>query len=123
MMKIPVSLYKFVVSGGVATCIDFVFYFLLRQFIWSAVAKTISFLVANVWSYVVNKHWVFSSKIDTDTRTLVSYVVVQILNLITNVGVNSLMLSLTGYVVLSFIVATLCATIINYSLQKLIVFK
>ncbi len=123
MMKIPVSLYKFVVSGGVATCIDFVFYFLLRQFIWSAVAKTISFLVANVWSYVVNKHWVFSSKIDTDTRTLVSYVVVQILNLITNVGVNSLMLSLTGYVVISFIVATLCATIINYSLQKLIVFK
>lgn len=123
MMKISVSLYKFVVSGGVATCIDFVFYFLLRQFIWSAVAKTISFLVANVWSYVVNKRWVFSSKIDTDTRTLVSYVVVQILNLITNVGVNSLMLSLTGYVFLSFIVATLCATIINYSLQKLIVFK
>ena len=123
MMKIPVSLYKFVVSDGVATCIDFVFYFLLRQFIWSAVAKTISFLVANVWSYVVNKHWVFSSEIDTDTRTLVSYVVVQILNLITNVGVNSLMLNLTGYAFLSFVVATLCATIINYSLQKFIVFK
>ncbi|MBO5624994.1 MAG: GtrA family protein [Prevotella sp.] len=123
MMKIPVSLYKFVVSGGVATCIDFVFYYLLRQFIWASVAKTISFLIANVWSYMVNKRWVFSSGKDTDTKTIVSYAVVQLLNLITNVGVNSLMLNLTGYVFLSFVVATLCATIINYSLQKLIVFK
>ena len=123
MMKILVSLYKFVVSGGVATCIDFVFYYLLRQFIWASVAKTISFLIANVWSYMVNKRWVFSSGKDTDTKTIVSYAVVQLLNLITNVGVNSLMLNLTGYVFLSFVVATLCATIINYSLQKLIVFK
>lgn len=123
MIKIPVSLYKFVVSGGIATSIDFIFYFLLRQFLWSAVAKTISFLIANVWSYVVNKRWVFSSGKDIDTRTLVSYMVVQILNLITNVGVNSLMLNLTGYAFLSFVVATLCATIINYSLQKFIVFK
>ena len=79
MIKIPVSLYKFVVSGGVATSIDFIFYFLLRQFLWSAVAKTISFLIANVWSYVVNKRWVFSSGKDIDTRTFVSYMVVQIL--------------------------------------------
>ena len=52
-----------------------------------------------------------------------SYIVVQFLNLGTNVGVNSLMLHVTGYVILSFVIATLCATIVNYSLQKLIVFK
>lgn len=123
MMRIPDSIYKFVVSGGIATGIDFVCYMLFRQIAWPSVAKTISMIIANIWSYIVNKRWVFASSRDTDSKMIGSYVVVQLLNLGTNVGVNSLMLHLTGYVILSFIVATLCATIVNYSLQKLIVFK
>ena len=122
-MKIPASIYRFLVSGGIATCIEFVCYMLLRQIAWPSVAKTISMLIANVWSYLVNKRWVFESGRKTDTRMVSSYVIVQTLNLGTNVGVNSLMLYLTGYVILSFVIATLCATIVNYSLQKLIVFK
>lgn len=122
-MKETSSIYKFVVSGGVATIIDFVCYMLLRLFAWPSVAKTISMIIANIWSYVVNKRWVFASDKKTDYKMLGAYVVVQALNLGTNVGVNSLMLYLTGFVILSFVVATLCATIVNYSLQKLIVFK
>lgn len=122
-MKIPDSIYKFVVSGGIATGIDFVCYMLFRQITWPSVAKTISMIIANIWSYIVNKRWVFASSRDTDSKMIGLYVIVQLLNLGTNVGVNSLMLHLTGYVILSFIVATLCATIVNYSLQKLIVFK
>ncbi len=122
-MRIPASIYKFVVSGGIATGIDFVCYMLLRQIAWPSVAKTISMIIANIWSYIVNKRWVFASNRKTDYRMVVSYLGVQVLNLGTNVGVNSLMLYLTGFVILSFVVATLCATIVNYSLQKLIVFK
>lgn len=122
-MRIPASIYKFVVSGGIATCIDFVCYMLLRQIAWPSVAKTISMIIANIWSYVVNKRWVFASYKKTDYRMVISYLGVQVLNLGTNVGINSLMLYLTGFVILSFVVATLCATIVNFSLQKLIVFK
>jgi putative flippase GtrA len=122
-MKIPASIYKFIVSGGIATGIDFVCYMLLRQVVWPSVAKTISMIIANIWSYIVNKRWVFALDKKTDYRMMGSYVVVQALNLGTNVGVNSLMLYLTGFVILSFVVATLCATIVNYSLQKLIVFR
>ncbi len=122
-MRIPASICKFVVSGGIATCIDFVCYMLLRLIAWPSVAKTISMVIANIWSYIVNKRWVFVSRRDTDSKMIGTYVVVQVLNLGTNVGVNSLMLHLTGYVILSFVFATLCATIVNYSLQKLIVFK
>lgn len=122
-MRIPDSIYKFVVSGGIATGIDFVCYMLLRQIAWPSVAKTISMIIANIWSYIVNKRWVFASNKKTDYRMVASYLGVQALNLGTNVGVNSLMLYLTEIVVLSFVVATLCATVVNYSLQKLIVFK
>ena len=122
-MKVPPSIFKFVVSGGIATCVDFVCYLLLRQFLWTSVAKTLSMLIANVWSYMVNKRWVFKSQNESDVRTVGLYVIVQAFNLATNVGVNSLVLFFTGYVVFSFIVATLCATTVNYSLQKLFVFK
>ena len=122
-MRIPASIYRFVVSGGIATCIDFACYMLLRQIAWPSVAKTVSMIIANVWSYVVNKRWVFATNKDSDSKMVGSYIVVQLLNLGTNVGVNSLMLHVTGYVILSFVIATLCATIVNYSLQKLIVFK
>ena len=122
-MKIPPSIYKFVVSGGIATGIDFVVYLLLKQFLWPSIAKTISMLCANVWSYIVNKRWVFSTEKKTDTKMIVSYVLVQAVNLGVNVGTNSLMLHLTNHTLLSFVVATLCATIVNYTLQKIIVFK
>ena len=122
-MRIPDSIYKFVVSGGIATGIDFVCYMLLHQIFWPSVAKTISMIIANIWSYIVNKRWVFASNKKTDYRMVVSYLGVQALNLGAHVGVNSLMLYLTELVILSFVVATLCATIVNYSLQKLIVFK
>lgn len=123
MMKIPSSAYRFVVSGGIATCIDFITYLLLMQVLWPSIAKTLSMLIANVWSFVVNKRWVFSSDRQTDTKTIVLYAGVQFVNLVTNVGINALMLYLSGNVLLSFMIATLCATIVNYSLQEIIVFK
>ena len=122
-MKITPSIYKFVVSGGVATGIDFVIYIILKQFLWPSAAKTISMLCANVWSYIVNKRWVFSNERKTDSKMIVAYVVAQAINLGVNVGTNSLMLHLTNQTILSFIIATLCATIVNYTLQKIIVFK
>ena len=122
-MKIPSSIYKFVVSGGIATGIDFVIYIVLKQFLLPSIAKTISMLCANVWSYIVNKRWVFSNERKTDSKMIVTYVVAQAINLGVNVGTNSLMLHLTNQTILSFIVATLCATIVNYALQKIIVFK
>ena len=122
-MRIPNSIYRFIFSGGIATGIDFIVYICLKLLLWPSLAKTISMLCANVWSYIVNKRWVFENGKKTDTKMLISYVFVQIINLAVNVGTNSFMLNLTNYTVLSFVIATICATIVNYSLQKIIVFK
>lgn len=123
MQRISPSIYKFMVSGGIATIIDFVCYIVLLKILWPSIAKAISMLMANLWSYIVNKHWVFSSKKDSNPKMIGSYIIVQLLNLATNVGVNSLILYLTGHIKWSFIVATLCATTVNYTLQKFYVFK
>lgn len=123
MMKIPTSAYRFVVSGGISTCIDFCCYIMLMSVLCPSAAKALSMVIANVWSFLINRNWVFSSRQQVNIKTIGLYIVTQFLNLATNVGVNSVMLSLTYNVVLSFVVATLCATIVNYSLQKIIVFR
>ena len=122
-MRIPTSFFRFVVSGGIATCIDLVCYMLLIQIIWVPVSKALSMLVANTWSYTVNRIWVFSSDQQTTYKNIGIYALIQLLNLSTNVGVNSMMLYLTNHLILSFIIATCCATVVNYSLQKKYVFK
>lgn len=86
-------------------------------------AKALSMVIANVWSFVINRNWVFSSRQQVNAKTIGLYLMTQFLNLATNVGVNSMMLYFTNNVVLSFVIATLCATIVNYSLQKIIVFR
>ncbi len=85
---------------------------------WPSLAKTISMLCANIWSYIINKRWVFLNSEQSSTSMIVSYVVVQVINFGVNIGTNSMMLYLTDNTILSFIVATMCATIVNYTLQK-----
>lgn len=114
---------RFLVTGGSATLIDFVIYMLLRTHIGSGWGKFVSMLCANVFSFIMNKRWTFSVDEKTNTWMVVKYVIVQGLNIAVNVGVNQLSLKLTNMVVLSFVIATGCAMIVNYVGQKLFVFK
>lgn len=114
---------RFVVTGGTATLIDFVIYMLLRTYIGSGWGKFTSMLGANVFSFVTNKRWTFSVKEKANIWMVVRYVIVQGVNIGVNVGINQLSLKLTNMVILSFVIATGCATIINYLGQKLFVYK
>lgn len=114
---------RFIITGGTATLIDFVIYMLLRTYIGSGWGKFVSMLCANVFSFITNKRWTFSVDEKTNTWMVVKYVIVQGLNIGVNVGVNQMSLKLTNMVVLSFVIATGCATIVNYSGQRFIVFR
>ena len=114
---------RFVVTGGTATLIDFMVYMLLRTYIGSGWGKFVSMLCANVFSFIMNKRWTFSVDEKADIWMVVRYVIVLGVNIGVNVGVNQLSLKLTNMVILSFVIATGCATIINYLGQKLFVYK
>lgn len=117
------SVARFIFSGGVATTIDFICYYALHYFLDYSIAKLISILIANIWSYNVNKRWVFQSKTETNKMMVTQYVLCQVVNISANVAVNSVMVKMTNMIVLSFIVATACATVLNYLIQKLFVFR
>ena len=114
---------RFIVTGGTATLIDFIIYMLIRVHIGTSWGKFISMLCANVFSFIANKKWTFGVERKVTVWMVLQYVFVQALNIGTNVLINAISLKLTNMVVLSFVIATGCAMIVNYLGQRFIVFK
>ena len=117
------SIYRFLFVGGISTAIDFFIYIVIRLFVGTSVGKLLSMLCANLFSYFMNKKWTFSSKQNNSAKLVGIYILSQIVNIGTNVITNTLMFQLTGMVVLSFVIATSVAMIVNFLCQKLYVFK
>jgi len=117
------SMFRFLVIGGTATTIDGALYWFLTTYINPSLAKALSLSLAASYSYVANKKWTFADSSDTTPKKVVNYVLVQLVNLSINVGVNYLVLRLTENKFLSFLTATAVSTVVNYLLQRFWVFR
>lgn len=75
-MKIDKSLYRFVLTGGSSTLIDFIIYYFMSNYIDISIAKCISMLCSSVYSYYLNKRWTFENdkkvlpRLSSDTMLL-----------------------------------------------------
>ena len=114
---------RFLFVGGCVTGVDFVLYMLLSQRLPITASNVISMLLASAFSYVINKGFTFRDKKKTDIGQLVRFYTVFLLNFATNVGVNTLLYSITGHKIVSYALATLCAMVVNYLGQRFFVFR
>ena len=114
---------KFIISGGVSTIIDFVIYTLLTSIISITPSKAISITCASSLAFILNKNWVFSNSNSNKKTTLFRYCIVFFINLLVNVTTNGLIYEFTGKKIFSFFIATILASIVNFSLQNKWVFK
>ncbi len=115
--------FRFLIIGGISTTIDFIFYMLLSQKIDITLAKLISMILATTFSYIFNKNWTFSVKEKTHALLIVKYIGCQIINILCNTITNTIVYKLTNLKIISFILATCLAMIVNFLLQKTVVFK
>lgn len=128
-MKIKINLknnsdfFRFLIVGGTATLIDFTIYILLNNKMGIIVSKSLSMLCSCIYSFFMNRTWTFKVESRTSILQIVKYIISQLINISINTITNTIIYNLTGDKILSFIVATGFAMIINYLLQKLIVFK
>ena len=139
---------KFSVTGFLSTAIDFgILNFLIlvsgsAAGIVFSVFKTISFIVANINSYLWNKFWTFKkprdateSKSEEDAaaaKEYVKFLLVSLIGLLINVGVASLVVNVvgpqfgigqTGWANIGAVAGSASALIWNFVGYKLIVFK
>ena len=114
---------KFIISGGFSTTIDFAIYVLLSNFIAINPSKAISITCSTVFALFLNKNWVFMTRNLNKWPTLFRYFIVFLINLSVNVTTNGLVFEFTDQKILAFSIATIVASLINYTLQSKWVFN
>lgn len=114
---------RFLLVGGFATSVDFLTYMLLSSQMDITISKIISMGISSLISYFLSKKWTFRASEQNNQMYLIKFYVVLFINFAINASVNHLFFEITGMKILAFITATLCAMIINFSLQRWWVFK
>lgn len=121
--KIPKSFYRFVIIGGSATLLDFIIYMIISNYLDINISKMMSTGLASIYSFILNKKWTFADERKLSSSVVVKYIMVQIINILVNTGMNSLVFGITSLKIVSFVIATGVSMMVNYILQRLVVFK
>ena len=120
---------RFVIVGAITVAIDYLtYYILVTNFGNSYYFKGISFATGATFSYICNSLFSFEQK-RLSRRQLTKFMAVYIISLLVNVHVNSVILNMNWHnlqnisLYVSFVVATLTSTMLNFTLMNFYVFK
>lgn len=114
---------RFLVVGGSSTLLDFIIYMLLSTKLNITISKFISMTVSSIYSFIINKNWTFNNKNKITFILTFKYILCVFINIFVNTTSNTLIFNLTNNKIISFLFATGIAMIVNYTIQKKIVFK
>ena len=114
---------RFLVVGGSSTLLDFIIYMLLSTKLNITISKFISMTVSSIYSFLINKNWTFNNKNKITFILTFKYILCVFINIFVNTTSNTLIFNLTNNKIISFLFATGIPMIVNYTIQKKIVFK
>ncbi|GAB2919405.1 GtrA family protein [Rhodococcus aerolatus] len=117
---------RFVVTGGLAAVVDFGLYqLLLATGLQLSVAKSISFVAGTTTAYLINRRWTFRSS--GGTRAFVAVVGLYATTFAVQVGLNAVLVRVLPEawwrITLAFVIAQGTATVINFVVQRLLIFR
>ena len=115
--------FKFLVIGGMSTLIDFCIYMLISKNIDVTISKIISMGIASVFSFIFNKSWTFTNDKNVTKKMIVLFYLGLAVNIAVNASVNTLVYNITNQKIISFVIATGVAMVVNFLIQNFIVFR
>lgn len=118
-----VQIFKFAIVGGVATIIDFLCIYILKEFIKLPViiANTLAFCISTIYNYIASVRWVFDvNKEKNKRKTFITFIVFSIIGLI----LNDLIMWFTVekfsiYYLLGKVIATCFVMVFNFITRKI----
>lgn len=117
---------RFVVTGGLAAVVDFGLYQLLLALgLQLSVAKSISFVAGTTTAYLINRRWTFRST--GGSRAFLAVVALYATTFAVQVGLNAVLVRVLPEawwrITLAFVIAQGTATVINFVVQRLLIFR
>lgn len=114
---------RFLVVGGSSTLLDFIIYMLLSSKLNITISKFFSMMISSIYAFLINKNWTFNNKNKTTFILAFKYALCVCINIFVNTTSNTLLFNITRNKIISFVIATSIAMVLNYTIQKRIVFR
>ncbi|MGW0250772.1 GtrA family protein [Nocardia goodfellowii] len=126
-VDLKTQIIRFTLTGGLSAIVDFGLYVLLLQVVGLpvSVAKAISFVAGTTTAYLINRRWTF--KAEPSRLRFIAVVALYACTFAVQVGLNWVMYTTLPdewwRVPLAFLVAQGTATVINFVVQRVVIFK
>ncbi|WP_084474018.1 GtrA family protein [Nocardia vermiculata] len=135
-VDLKTQIVRFILTGGLSAVVDFGLYLLFMSVfgIPRDIAKAMSFIAGTTTAYLINRRWTF--KAEPSRSRFVAVVLLYAVTFAAQVGINALLNttlpemsvdiaghSVKGAVLVAFVIAQGVATVINFVVQRAVIFK
>ncbi|MEU8895063.1 GtrA family protein [Nocardia sp. NPDC048505] len=126
-VDLKTQIIRFTVTGGLSAIVDFGLYVLLLNVagLPVSVAKSLGFVAGTTTAYLINRRWTF--KAEPSRLRFLAVIALYACTFAIQVGINQVMYSTIAEhwwrVPLAFLIAQGTATVINFVVQRLVIFR
>ncbi|MFC8045046.1 GtrA family protein [Nocardia sp. NPDC057353] len=126
-VDLKTQIIRFTLTGGLSAVVDFGLYLLLYKLVGLPLdlAKALGFVAGTTTAYLINRRWTFQAP--PSRLRFLAVVLLYAVTFAVQVGINSLINRWLDdnlvTLVLAFVVAQGTATVINFVVQRAVIFK
>ena len=126
-LSLTTQILRFVLTGGFSAVVDFGLYWFLHRGMDLQVdlAKAIGFVAGTLTAYLINRRWTFRA--EPSTARFIAVMCLYLVTFLVQVGLYALLVHLWPdgfiYSLLAYGIAQGTATVINFVVQRAVIFK